>query len=141
MIILSEFAEKNRYDITRNEVTLKKVQEESAEMRGNDLFIFPAIYTIVSKCAEDDDDPWKCFIIGTQIDAYGAQEIARKHGFKLSDEAIYHNVKAWMHDYKSAYVDRENDVYVFTPCGHNMPRLELCKLKGSPFENEKSYIC
>lgn len=62
-------------------------------------------------------------------------------GFTLTEEAMRHNFSAWCEDYKSAYVDRENDIYLFTPCRHNDFRLEVCRLKGSRFENEESYVC
>lgn len=42
-----------------------------------------------------------------------------KAKFKVSEEGLIHNYKAWCADMKSGYRDEENGVFIFTPCGCN----------------------
>lgn len=58
-----------------------------------------------------------------------------KHGYKVSEKALWHNYRAWDMDYKSAFV--ENGVELFTPCGCNP--LSFTALKAR--EDSYTYIC
>lgn len=58
----------------------------------------------------------------------------KKHGFTVSDQAIIHNVEAWTQDYKSGYLDEENGVHLFSPCGCNPLRISASEYVGEDWQ-------
>lgn len=45
--------------------------------------------------------------------------LAKEGGFKITEEAIIHQIRAWLNDYKSGYRDEAGNYHIFTACSHN----------------------
>lgn len=45
--------------------------------------------------------------------------VFKKEGFNVTEEAVMHNLHAWISDLKSGYRDDKNGYHLFTPCGCN----------------------
>lgn len=59
------------------------------------------------------------------------------YGFKVTEDAIRYNYENWSEDYKSEFVDEENKVSTFSPCGCNPFRIYVNEL--APDHNRRTY--
>ena len=66
-------------------------------------------------------------------------EAFKRHGFDVTEAALEHNYSAWMADFKSGYLDKENGYFLWTPCGCNPLSFYAEKLNGK--EYQQTYIC
>ena len=56
------------------------------------------------------------------------QKFFKEHGYNVTDEAIRHNLNAWVLDCKSGFRDDINGYHLFTPCCHNPLSFRLSTL-------------
>jgi hypothetical protein len=66
-----------------------------------------------------------------------AEDIKQHANITVSIEALTHNFNAWEHDYKSNFVDTENRINVFSPCGCNPLKFRLSEIR----EYDHTYTC
>lgn len=64
-----------------------------------------------------------------------------EHGYKVTLDAIKHNLLAWGADLKSGYRDEINGYHIFTPCGCNPLRFSLSTLHPSQTSWQTTYMC
>lgn len=87
-------------------------------------------------------------IIRKQYKTYNPRQISikaliaffKKHGYNVTEKAIYHNMNAYIMDMKSGYRDEENGYHLFTPCGHNPLSFELTSLNKN-CDWQTTYTC
>lgn len=78
-------------------------------------------YTVFIENAENCD----CY------EDFDVKEVIKEfktNGFNVTEEAIIHNFEAWESDYKSGYKDKNNDYFLFSPCGCNALRFNATEL-------------
>ena len=58
-------------------------------------------------------------------------------GAEVSEEAVRHNLDAWLRDEKSGFRDEKNGVHLFSPCGCNPLRFWVSRLsdEGRGYQN------
>jgi hypothetical protein len=63
------------------------------------------------------------------------------NGYNVTEEAVRHNILAWMSDYKSGYRDEKNGYHLFTPCGCNPLSIRLNTLHKLCDDWQTTYMC
>lgn len=63
-----------------------------------------------------------------------------RHGFEVSDRALFHNYKAWQLDFKSGCRDDGRGYHIFTPCGCNPLSFRLTALSEEMKDWQQTYI-
>ena len=58
----------------------------------------------------------------------------RAHGFKVTEEAVGHNMEAHYDDFKSGYLDEDNGYFLFTPCCCNSLSFYAEELNGKDYQ-------
>ena len=97
----------------------------------------------VSCCdeCEYDEDVYPDQFIYSPAKIRKIQAYFSEHGYNVSEDAIRHNLCAWMGDYKSGYRDDKNGYHLFSPCGCNTLSLRLTTLNELCRDWQDTYTC
>lgn len=63
------------------------------------------------------------------------------NGYKVTTDAIMHQLDSWMNDYKSGYRDEANGYHLFSPCGCNTLSVRLSTLNDRCSDWQTTYYC
>ena len=72
---------------------------------------------------------------------FNADEVVaefKAKGYNVTKEAVMHNYEAWLADYKSGYLDKENGYFLFSACRHNPLYFYVENINGQHYQ--KTYI-
>lgn len=95
-------------------------------------------------CTDGDtyfENKYPCNFSITQNKVSRIQKYFERRGFMVTQEAIMHQLCAWMQGYKSGYRDNDNGYFLFTPCGLNPLSIRLTTLHPLCKGWQKTYIC
>lgn len=113
---------------TVNELKANKVLSLVDELFIDDIYIDSITGPTTGIRSEEEIEE-----LGKEISA----KFKEKLGLEIPPEAFYHNLGAWMRNFKSAYVYNEK-YHFFTPCGDNRFRIGVEKFVGA--EWQETYI-
>lgn len=69
------------------------------------------------------------------------QKFFAEKGYRVTKEAILHQLSSWMGDLKSGYRDERRGYFLFTPCGHNPLSITLTTLNDLCSDWQHTYEC
>lgn len=103
----------------------------SGKSEGGDLEVSWPDVRVLHEAAKNDPTS----IVARTVGAF------RDLGAAVSDEAVRHNLDAWLRDEKSGFRDEKNGVFLFSPCLHNPLSFRLSRLLPDNPKWQHTYAC